>query len=355
MNSVRGMGVDRISPASQVQGARRAAAKAQRGAALLGAMLLVSLVAALAATALWQQWRLTEVERNERGRQQALWLVQGALDWARLILREDARGGGADHLGEPWAVPLQEARLSSFLASDGNASGLGGLNEVFLSGQIEDLQGRLNLSNLIEGDTVSLPDVQMAERLFELLDLPPARVQQLARALLAAKAAAAQSSRAADVGAASAATGSWGGFLPTRVDELVWLGLPADLLTRLAPHISVLPERTVLNLNTASAELISASLKGLDLGQARRLVQARQRQHWRDLVSANTALGPPLAFDAQRHGVQSRYFLITGHLRRDDLQVSQQALVRRDGLDVRVLWRQSGGRALEPQPTGLRP
>jgi general secretion pathway protein K len=335
---------------SAVMGARRAPTRSQRGAALLGAMLLVSLVAALAATAVWQQWRLTEVERHERGRQQALWLVQGALDWARLILREDARSGGADHLGEPWAVALQEARLSSFLASDGKASGLGDLSEVFLSGQIEDLQGRLNLSNLMDGDKVSLPDVQMAERLFELLELPPARVQQMAQALLAAKAAAAASRPMAGMGAVSAA-----GFMPTRIEELVWLGLPADQLARLAPHVSLLPERTALNLNTASAELLSASLKGLDLGQARRLVQARQRQHWRDLVSANTALGPPLAFDAQRHGVQSRYFLITGHLRRDDLQVSQQAMVRRDGLDVRVLWRQSGGRALEPQPASLRP
>lgn len=340
---------------SVVMGAARPLALAQRGAALLGAMLLVSLVAGLAATAVWQQWRLTEVERYERGRQQALWLVQGALDWARLILREDARSGGADHLGEPWAIALQEARLSSFLASDGNAGGLGDLSEVFLSGQIEDLQGRLNLSNLLEGDKVSLPDVQMAERLFELLELPPARVQQVAQALLAAKAAAAPSSRVAGVGGYGAAGASAAGFMPTRIEELVWLGLPADLLARLAPHISVLPERTALNLNTASAELLSASLKGLDLGQARRLVQARQRQHWRDLASANAALGPPLAFEAQRHGVQSRYFLITGHLRRDDLLISQQALVRRDGLDVRVLWRQSGGRALEPQPVALRP
>lgn len=335
---------------SAVMGARRAPTRSQRGAALLGAMLLVSLVAALAATAVWQQWRLTEVERHERGRQQALWLVQGALDWARLILREDARSGGADHLGEPWAVALQEARLSSFLASDGKASGPGDLSEVFLSGQIEDLQGRLNLSNLMDGDKVSLPDVQMAERLFELLELPPARVQQMARALLAAKAAAGPSSSMAGMGTASAA-----GFMPTRIEELVWLGLPADQLARLAPHVSLLPERTALNLNTASAELLSASLKGLDLGQARRLVQARQRQHWRDLAAANAALGPPLAFEAQRHGVQSRHFLITGHLRRDDLMVSQQALVRRDGLDVRVLWRQSGGRALEPQPASLRP
>jgi len=39
-----------------------------RGAALLAAMLTVTLVATLAATALWQQWRSVEVgQRNARG------------------------------------------------------------------------------------------------------------------------------------------------------------------------------------------------------------------------------------------------------------------------------------------------
>ncbi|MBE0589263.1 MAG: general secretion pathway protein GspK, partial [Hydrogenophaga sp.] len=79
----------------------------QRGAALLLAMLVVTLVATLASAAVWQQWRSAEVEAAERQRVQASWILTGALDWARLILREDARGnrnsGHADHLGEPWA------------------------------------------------------------------------------------------------------------------------------------------------------------------------------------------------------------------------------------------------------------
>ena len=86
----------------------------QRGAALLLAMLTVTLVATLSAAALWQQWRSVEVESAERARVQSGWILNGALDWARLILREDARTGGADHLAEPWAVGLQEARLSTF-------------------------------------------------------------------------------------------------------------------------------------------------------------------------------------------------------------------------------------------------
>ena len=58
----------------------------EAGAALLAAMLTVTLVATLAAAALWQQWRSVEVETSERARVQAAWILVGALDWSRLIL-----------------------------------------------------------------------------------------------------------------------------------------------------------------------------------------------------------------------------------------------------------------------------
>jgi len=90
---------------------------AQRGAAILTAMLTVALVATLASAMLWQQWRQTEVEAAQRARVQSQWVLTGALDWARLILREDARQGGSDNLTEPWAVPLAPARLSTFLSA----------------------------------------------------------------------------------------------------------------------------------------------------------------------------------------------------------------------------------------------
>ena len=79
-----------------------------------------------------------EVETAERARVQSAWVLTGALDWARLVLREDASPGSlVDHLGEPWAVPLQEARLSSFLAADRNVMTDTGAEvmEAFLSGR----------------------------------------------------------------------------------------------------------------------------------------------------------------------------------------------------------------------------
>ena len=57
---------------------------------LLAAMLTVTLVATLATAALWQQWRAVEIEAADRSRVQAGWILTGAMDWSRLILREDA-------------------------------------------------------------------------------------------------------------------------------------------------------------------------------------------------------------------------------------------------------------------------
>ena len=73
-----------------------------RGAALLTAMIIVTLIATLAAGMVWQQWVAVQVEAAERSQAQARWILNGALDWARLILREDQRTSDVDHLGEPW-------------------------------------------------------------------------------------------------------------------------------------------------------------------------------------------------------------------------------------------------------------
>ena len=154
----------------------------QRGAAILTAMLTVVLVATLAASALWQQWRGVEIEAAQRSRVQSAWVLTGALDWARLILREDGRKGGADHLAEPWAVPLEQARLSTFLATDrSDALAADAAEAAFLSGRITDLQSRLNVSNLVLDGKVHAPSLLAFARLFDLLGLPEGELAALAR------------------------------------------------------------------------------------------------------------------------------------------------------------------------------
>jgi general secretion pathway protein K len=310
----------------------------QRGAALLTAMLTVALVASLASAALWQQWRQVEIEIAERGRSQTAWMMTGAMDWTRLILREDAisaQGAAADHLGEPWALPVQESKLSTFLSQD--QQWREGDAEVFLSGQITDAQSRMNVMNLVEDGQISLPALARFAALFERLGLPLAELQTLAQQLQA-------SLQANKVNQASTnrATPNPGpaALMPQQAAQLVWLGLSPGTLAALQPHITVLPEATPVNLNTASAEVLSAVLPGMDLASARQAVTQRQRGHWASLNAAREALGPNgRLLDDKQHSVQSRYFEVQGRMRIDNVVQQETALVRRDGGQVRMLWR----------------
>ena len=319
----------------------------QAGAALLAAMLTVTLVATFAATALWQQFRSTEVEAAERIRVQSGWILTGALDWSRLILREDARSGGADHLAEPWAVPLNEARLSSFLAVDKSASDTE--REAFLSGQISDLQAQLNVANLIDGAALSEPGMVMFGRLFDLLGLQPQELTglsgQLLQAVVASNPAAAPPAGGGAARPQSQSQSQSGSatLMPQRVDQLVWLGLSPDSLAILKPHITLLPVRTQVNLNTASAEVIYASTPGIELADAQRLVAGRERSHFRSLADAFKALGGQATpFNDAQHGVASRYFEVRGQLRLDNIVVLERSVLQREGLLVRTLWRDRG-------------
>lgn len=320
----------------------------QRGAAILAAMLTVTLVATFAAAAMWQQFRAVEIETAERARVQAAWILTGALDWSRLILREDARAGGADHLAEPWAVPLQEARLSTFLAADksGAAEAAEGPGNAFLSGEIVDLQARLNARNLLEEATVSQSGLRSFQRLFELLGLPAGHAGAVAENLRAASQANTEGSGGTQVP-----------LKPQQLEQLVWVGLPADLVETLRPYVTVLPDRTPVNLNTAPPEVIAAAVDGLSLADAQRLVAERASSHLRSPEDAARLL--PAHAAALKEGtvaVGSRYFEVRGRLRLDQVVVEERSLMLRDGTQVRTLQRERGvaGTATAGQAPTLR-
>jgi general secretion pathway protein K len=305
--------------------------KRQFGAALLAAMLTVTLVATLATAALWQQWRSVEIEAAERIRVQSAWLLTGALDWARLILREDARSGGADHLAEPWALPLQEARLSSFLSKDD--SGADADRDAFLSGQISDLQGRMNLANLIENGKLSDPAARAFSRLFEQLGLPAQELSALTTLWLATQTVLKPGENPDPLTP----------LMPRSVDQLGWLGLSPQTVAILKPYITLLPERTPINLNTASAEVIHASVPGLDMADATRLVAAREGTHFATLADAGR-LAPAVndAAASAQLAVATRFFEVRGRVRLDQSVVEEMSVVQRDGLNVRTISRQRG-------------
>jgi general secretion pathway protein K len=316
-------------------------ARRQSGAALLAAMLTVMLVATFSAAALWQQWRAAEVEGAERARVQAAWVLIGALDWSRLILAEDGRAGGPDHLGEPWAVPLEEARLTSFLSAEKNVSSdnLEGLPDAFLSGRIVDAQSKLNVLSLVDAGKPVPASVATFTRLFNLLGLPASELSQMTTALV----------RTLSTGTDEASGGGDAGnapLMPQEVSQLVWLGLSPSTTAAIEPYVTILPVRTTLNLNTASAEAISASLENMPIATARQLVEKRTRSYFKTIDEANQGLpSEGSRFNATQHGVGTQFFEVYGRLRLDRTWVEEHSLLQRNGVTVTTVWRTRGAGA----------
>jgi general secretion pathway protein K len=312
----------------------------ERGAALLVAMLTVALVATFAAAALWQQWRSIEVETAERSRVQSGWILTGALDWARLLLREDARptGSTVDHLGEPWAVPLQEARLSSFLAADqkNNADVGPDVLEAFLSGQIIDLQSMLNVTSIAVNGRISDADQLAFAKLFEMLGLPNNQLDLLVENMRFAS----------DLSAANRSS-AVAPLQPQRVEQLVWLGLSPHTVAVLQPYVTLLPSATKVNVNTASAEVIYASIPVLSLAQAQQIVTLRESEPFRKFEDIANRLGiePGAIHQGQAPvGVSSSFFEVRARLRLDNLVVEERSVLQRPerSFDVTVWQRERG-------------
>lgn len=308
---------------------RRHAPRHQRGAALLTALIIVTLVVTLAAAMVWQQWRAVQVEAAERARMQSAWILNGALDWARLILREDARSGRPTALTEPWATPLAEARLSTFLAVDKNNAD--DAPDAFLSGQITDAQARYNLTSLLDGSgKVIATELDALERLCQTVGVSADVAARIASGLRDAQAAGAQSGS----GTSSAP------LRPRTLAQLSWLGIDPNTIALLEPYVTLLPVRTPVNVNTTSREVLAAVVKGMDLATAERLLQQRQRDPFKTLGAVEAQVPTLAPLNPLQLSVTSSYFEVRGKLRLEDRVLEQRSLVERRGLDMLVVYRE---------------
>lgn len=292
----------------------------QRGAALLTAMIIVTLVATLAAAMVWQQWRSVQVEGAERARTQAAWILSGALDFADRILREDAKssiGVRMTALTEPWATPLAESRLSTFLAADKANSDDG--PEAFLSGKIVDAQSRYNLLNLLDATKKAVDPKQLTVlvRLCEAAHVDESVAQRIANGL-----------REAVYG-----NGEDQPILPQSVAQLTWLGIDEASVRALEPYVLVIPAvpplfvQSQINVNTAPPEVLAA-VTGIDPGSAARLAQTRTRTPF-ETPKQFTDQAPES--DGSGIVVRSNYFDVYARLRLLDRVLVERSLVLRIG------------------------
>jgi general secretion pathway protein K len=341
----------------------------QSGVAVVTALLLTTLAITIVASLFWQQQVQVRSIENQRFQLQKKWVLRGALDWAGLILREDRRISKVDHLGEPWAVSLGDTRLDQYVEN--------GKTEVedsdaTLSGQISDAQAKYNLNNLAVNGRVDPRELAVFAKLLSNLRLDSGLAQQVSVQVALTQERVVEGpakpdgtnsggdssvpKNPGDGANTGANTTPNGGGSPVGVstsansavqflkfsqieDLLVIPGFTPATIFRLRNFVTVLPVPTKINVNTTTAEVLSARLEKVSLTDAALMIAARDRAHFLDF--ANFKLNFPDKLkdtDADFLDFRTSFFVVNGKVKLNRSLLEVDALFERDDKGTQVLW-----------------
>lgn len=286
----------------------------QEGMAIIGALVVVAAVSVMTASIMDRQALLADTMVGERDRIQAKWLLRGGLDWARVILFNDAQRNPVTRKDAVWAQPIVGFEVSS----------PGAPRKAYLSGQIEDEQGKYNISALALKGMIQSKEVVVLEALLSDLDMPVSLAPAIARKVAETQTANDRHQAAPGLRAIS--------------DLVAVDGVTLDMAARLSAYLTVLPQKTTINANTASAEVLSASVAGLGLAQARALVEQRDDGLWfNNPADFFNRLADPGIVPGNQISVRSEWFKVTGRVTMDSTTASMQTLLHREGGEPPVI------------------
>ena len=254
-----------------------------RGVALITALLITALAASVASNLAWDN--ALDVRRTMvmLYRDQAIQVAVGSEGWVRSILTDDLAQTQNDHLGEVWATEIPALPIDSEAVQ----------GQIF--GKIEDLQGRFNVNNLIDGSgQLDQAAFDQFERLLAILDLDPRRAGGIVDWLDPD-----QDETVPD----GAEDPLYSGFTPayrtadmsiSNITELAAVdGMDRGSFEILLPHVIALPGRTQINVNTATVAVLQSLGPNIDLGTAEGLLEMRENGGFPDFSGVFAPLLSP--------------------------------------------------------------
>ena len=264
----------------------------ERGVAILMALVILAVATGITSALLWDRSLAVHRSTLLSAQRQAWQYDIGAEAWVEQILKRSA--GKNDTLGSPWAQHLPPLPVQ------------GGV----IVGGVEDLEGRLNLNDLIgkngKTDTNTLAALK---RLLEVLQINPDIADAIADWTDAddniTSPGGAESGYYASLDPPYAPAN--GPFYSTSTLRLV-KGVTPEVYARLAPYVAALPEsNTPININTAPAPVLAAVVPDFSLAQAKSLVAQRGRNGFQSIDQFTKEVQRKITFPLS---LKSTYFLL---------------------------------------------
>ena len=251
----------------------------------------------------------------------------------RILLRDDSIESPTDHLGELWASELPVLPVES-----DNVQGA-------ISGQVQDLNGRFNVNNLLDANGKIDEDyLEQFRTLMIALDIDP-RFAGLAADWIDRD----QNASFPDGAEDSIYTGLTPPYRSynrpiVNVTELAALeGMDKATFDLLLPHITALPPPTTINVNTATAAVLQSLDPNIDAATAESLLEEREQggfaevqQRFGTFVTNQKILG--------QLAETSEYFQLNAVVQIDTVRVNYFSVIHRapNGGPVTTLFRSLG-------------
>ncbi len=294
----------------------------QSGVALITAVLIIALAVTAAVTIAANYQLNFHRTENAFNSGQAWAYAKGAEEWAMAILARDQEDNTHDaydsdnawwNNGEPLLFPLPNG---------------------FIEGQLVDAQGKINLNTLHDGTNVDIKSKERLERLFDILGIDRGLVGAIIDWIDPDQQFTGSLGAEADI-----YIGLEPPYLPADqpmqdISELRLVhGIDEEIYTKLLPHVTVLDSTSaILNLNTASAEVLESIAIGPPLGIGEELVTDREKEPFKqnlDIENAPSIKGRGIQFDFHDTGYGTNHFILNTKCVIGKSQVRMLSLIHR--------------------------
>lgn len=300
----------------------------QQGVALITALLVVA-IATVAAVAMATRQQM-DIRRTAGllHSEQAYAFSLGAESWAQVVLARDKRDSKIDTLYEDWSTqpPVSVVEGGSII------------------GRILDLQGRFNVNSLVDGNGVADKDaIERYKRLLNRLDLDEALADPLAD-WIDSNIDVLFPDGAEDEAYLGASTPyRAANRLVADISELRLVkGYEPEVIEKLRPFIAALPEATPLNVNTASAEVLSTVAENMTLSDGESLVETRGEDGFETVAkfTEEKELGSKQKLNPDQLSVESDWFLMVSEANIGLSRARLASLIQRTDKGMLVVRRQ---------------
>ena len=300
----------------------------EKGVALITVMLILALATILAVSMSSRQQLDIHRSANVFNFEQAYQYELGAESWAKQILIRDQKDNEIDSFEDDWATVLP------LLPIEGGQ----------MKGQIEDLQARFNINNLVLDGKPQKLYIDRFKRLLRNLDLNEDMSAVIVDWIDSNE----------QIGFSGAEDSEYLNLSPayraanqamSDVSELLLIkDVDFESYEKLRPFVCVLKSNTAINVNTASAEVLSSIVKDITLEDAKSLVEDRNKEIYKKLEDF---LQHPLLKQKNVNNkglsVNSNYFQLNSRVQIERISVEYTAILNRDSNgSVRVLKRNRG-------------